>query len=331
MALWFMMFVVDLSRMYAQKNELNTLADAASLSASIQLMIDTSTVKSTAISYGSKNKVLKNSVTLSSADIVCGNWNDSTKAFTANGWCSAQNNAVRITARDSAKYLFAGLGAPKKQLAVSATAWLAFVGATDCVKPWSLFYTILTKTLQPSNPDTLRNLTPYDLALLSTLPRANRRFLLKIGSGGAQGTPGNFGALDIPNPLSANSGGNLYRDNIGMCNPTSLGIGMTTNLQTGNLVGPTKQGAQTLCTVLTAGGECRNPRGTMGIVVNVPLWSDSSANSTGSSQIVIRQIATFSLDTMTNNAEIIGAFVGGRRGGTIVRTTGTLRRPILVQ
>lgn len=322
--------VVDMSRAYAQKNELQTAADAAALAGVMELMMDTTTVLSAARYYSGQNEVLHRALPDASSELECGFWDDDSRTFLPSDHCGATDNAVSFTIHDTATFTFPLLlGMSQKPISATARAWASYVDASDCVKPWAMPYALLTNTLDPNNPDELRDLNEYDIEQLRTLPRDARRFKLKLGS--PPDAPGNFGSLDIPNPESNSNGGQLYRQNIATCNPGRLGRDSVVFTQTGNMVGPTLQGARALCDPLTpsGGGACMNGDGNLGVPVIAALWA-SIVPLGGTSRVTIKQLVSFTLDTVTADAEIIGYFTAGTYGGTVSNYRSTIQRPILV-
>ncbi|HEY6074000.1 MAG TPA: pilus assembly protein TadG-related protein, partial [Anaerolineales bacterium] len=184
--LGFLAFAIDLSRLYAQKNQLQTAADAASIAAVIQLINDTTSVRTTASTYSQSNRVFGKSIAVPAADVVCGTWDDVGGTFTPSAGsptkCGSAENAVAVTVRDSASYLSPVLlGRPGKQLSATGRAWLAFVGSASCFTPWGIPYQTLTKLLKPGDPDTLRALDAIDLQRLRSYTSAQLRFKLNGG------------------------------------------------------------------------------------------------------------------------------------------------------
>jgi Flp pilus assembly protein TadG len=333
MLLTFLAVVVDMSRMYNQKNELQTAADAAALAGVISLVRgDTLQVPDSAVAFGGRNQVLQSNITVAPADVICGIWDAPTQTYTGDSpHCGKNENAVTVTTRDSARYIFAGLLGSSKQVTAIARAYAAYVGATNCVKPWAFPYSLLTKLLQPGNPDTLRDLTDLDIANSRTFTPAQLTFQLK--SDAPPTGSGNFGSLDVPNPdpNAPNNGGSLYRYNIANCNPTSLGPGDSALTLTGNMVGPTVQGANLFCQPLANNGDCYNTDGTVGIIMKAALWTQATANANGTYWVVIKQIVAFKLMSVTQQAVVTGYFLPITGGGGITLTKTTIQRPILVK
>jgi Flp pilus assembly protein TadG len=334
----FLAFVFDLSRMYAQKNELQTSADAASLAGAIVLSTDTTTrtVADSAISIGERNEILKKTISLFRADVQCGIWDDAAAVYSPSAACGRPGvNAVAVTTRDSANYVFPVLiGATGKQLTSSAIAWAAFVGSARCVKPIGIPYALLTKTLDPTNTDILRALNAYDLQQLNTLSRNQLRFELKISSPAQAGLPGNTGALNLP----LDNGANDYRRNLATCYAGLIGIDTVVSLKTGSMPTPTISGLKGFCDPLTPDpslpngldGQCQDGNGNMGKLMVSPLWYAQSCQG-GSCNVIVKGLVSFKLDTVTTQAAIIGHFVSVPVGGTVSSTPSTVRRIVLVK
>lgn len=338
----FLAFVFDFSRMYAQKNELQTSADAASLAGVLALLSDTTTVVDSAISIGQRNEVLKKAISLFPADVQCGIWDDAAAVYTPSAWCGSFENAVAVTTRDSANWVFPVLvGATGKQLTTSAIAWAAYVGRARCVKPIAMRYETLTKILDPTNTDVLRVLTPYDMQQLATLPVASLTFTLKTGN---SGEPGNFGAIELP----GGQGGNWFRDNLATCYQGLIGRGDVIDLQTGNLAGPVVGGTDGwgnnpgFCEPLAPNGDCMDGNGNVGKLVITALWTcelpycDPSATpqvNGASIPVTVKGLVSFMLDKVTSppDVEITGHFVSAPVGGTVSSTPSTVRRIVLVK
>lgn len=318
---------LDFSRAYAQKNEMQTSADAAALAGVLELYQDPLTVVDSAVAFGQSNKVQTYVLGSNRYAVVCGVWDDEAAPaiFTPSGNCSNADNAVQVQAIDTVQYLFNDLfSLTKSQQTTTATAWMAYIEGATCVKPWAIRYTLLTKSLQPLNLDTLRDLTEADIDSLQTLPRERLRFMLKSGD---TGDPGNYGSLEIPN---ADANGNPYEENIATCNNALIKPGDTVQTEPGIKVGPTKQGAAQFCEPLV-GEECQNGQGEMGKLSIAALWWSQSPIVNGRRDIVIEQLVSFNLDSVTSSAEIIGVFTAGVSGGSIGSRPGTIRRPVLVR
>ncbi len=336
----FLALAVDFSRIYVQKNELHTAVDAAAHAGVIQIYSDPSKVGDTAIFYGRRNTVLKKILPNAVFTVTCGNWDDDatpeSSRFTASGGCDLTNNAVRVHVFDSTTYLFPSLlNFVSKQLNITSIAWMAFVGPTSCIKPWGIDYRVLTTRLD-SLGDPLRDLTDDDIYKLNTLPVADLTFNLKYGDAT---TPGNYGPIRVDEGAS---GASDYRDTITGCSTRIIGPDSVVGLETGNMKGPTFDAVSQLCDQLTPSklnpqdpvGACyyTAPDGTtkFGYPVRAVLWlSDQIPN--GSTDVTIKIVASFSLDSLTKDSNIIGHWVPFTGRGVITETPSTVRAPVLVK
>jgi len=328
--------VVDFSKIYVQKNELQTAADAAALAGVMEQAAGFSNqmVKDTATYYGQLNKAVGEGIAIAAADIHCGYWDDVAKTYSDDaGTCDFGHNAVTVTTRAFSTNSLPGILGGIFQVKATGRAYSAFVGATTCIKPWAIPYTTLTLKLQPSNTDSLRVLDTMDLRLLRELEEADRTFLLKLGDPAS----GNFGSLRIPDPNDPNiNGGNLYKSNIINCNGTLIGPGDILETQTGKMTQPTIDSIEEYCTAYgtfnSSTGECEDTYGNPGIIVKAALWSQATPKNGGLYDVIVRQIVSFRLIQVgLKDASVTGAFLPYLTNGSIVTTPTTVQRPILVK
>ena len=344
--------VVDFSRAYTQKNELQTMADAAAHAGLIELYRDETNVADAGYFIGSQNEVLTRVLPVGNADFECGWWNDTTGVFTPAGTaCSSGDNAVRATVRDTVNWVFPILtGLAPKQIAATATAWMGFVRSAKCVKPWGLNWQTLTRALDPGWPDVRQcrddpsdslytncdlylqkdpnrpQLDQQDLDRLRDLPPEDLRFELTEEE--PPGNPGNFGALRLSGP-----GANEYKTAIAECFPEPIGPGDTLDTQTGGMGPATGNGVRELCQNegSLVGDECFDSEGNLGLPVIAVVWE--APPPVGNSQVVVRQLVTFKIESVSGNpnAVVTGHFRPLTTPGGVTMDPTTLRRPILVQ
>jgi Flp pilus assembly protein TadG len=258
---------IDMSRIWAMRNELQTAADAAALAGAIQLTppYDADFASDTANSYARRNLVLG---ALPSVDQVqLGVWDDSAATFT-NG--ATPTNAVRVIVSHTTSGLIMGmLGVTTPTVHADAIAWAnAPVPAATCVKPWSIPYVTLMyrinlkRNLNP--PNSSANLTRtfdqnLDLAALNSMTEAERTFTLKMGPGkvnddAAGGTmPGNFNPVKLPRVWDAATGTSdpegsppngaaAYEANVGGATCHTISVGDSLETETGNMPNATIDG-----------------------------------------------------------------------------------------
>lgn len=325
-----MAFVMDLSQMYVQANQVQTAADAGAHAGALQLIIgDSAHVPDTALAFSGRNVVLTHNAVFSRDSVKCGTWDGASATFTSTSTavtCGNDANAVQVIGTDPSQYIFPALwNLAGVKVSRRAVAYVA-PGVVDgtCVKPWSIPYWELTKRLDPTNPDTTRDLTAQDEAQLASLPSSSLMFSLKVSSGSS--TSGNFLPVSI-----GGTGGSVYKSNIESCNAASIGPGDVLQTEPGNMVGPTKQGADSLCRPHYASGACGDGKGGVGLVIKAPLWVSSDVVKGRAVDVTVKMIGSFSLDTVTKNARVVGHFLRSVEAGNITTSKGTLVRILLVQ
>jgi hypothetical protein len=232
-----------------------------------------------------------------------------------------------------------------------ATAWTdAPVSTTNCIKPWSIPYSVLmakinTKLGLTNNFANLtRPLTEQDKTTLRGMTEAERTFTLKQGPDGANdpypdGTtaPGNFQRVQLPKfksvddwnqpgtewPEGQSNGTNDYRDAISgsVCHTLEVGDSLAT--LTGNTPEPTLQAiVPNVCTSLVDdknaanNGDCIGPTGTPGVDIKA-AFHQCINNCNGMSYVEVKMLGAFTLkkvypnkDTGSNPAWETGQIVG---------------------
>lgn len=269
MMLIMLAFLVDLSRMFVQKNELQTGTDAGAIAGALKLSTTTANVSDSAIATANRNKVLGTLPSFVTGQVMCGVWDGfPINGATPDAWhagsphalpCVAADNAVQLSGNDTTRYLFPGImHAVAKQVPTVAVAWVApTVDATSCIKPLAVDYQILLNLLDPLRGGVARNplrvLDGVDYNILHT-QSALLTFCLKDGSQGSQNCPNTAnppGSFNIIGLMPADRGGNDYGNELGSnCSETyPIGQGDNVDVQTGNIVGKTKQGVAAYCTL----------------------------------------------------------------------------------
>ena len=258
---------IDMSRIWAMRNELQTSADAGALAGAIQLTppFDADYAGDSASSLARRNLVLGSLPQVDAVEI--GVWDDDAGTFTN---LATPANAVRIVVSHPTSGLIMGmLGIAGPRVHANAIAWAnAPVPAANCVKPWSIPYATLMYRINlkrgklPAN--SAENLTRVfdqnlDMAALNSMTEAERTFTLKMGSGkvdddAAGGTmPGNFNPVKLPRVWDAATatadpegtppnGAKAYENNVAgaACHTISVGDSLAT--ETGNMPNATIDG-----------------------------------------------------------------------------------------
>jgi Flp pilus assembly protein TadG len=166
-------------------------------------------------------------------------------------------------------YFAAAFGNFSQSIRATATAWTTSGNSSSCVRPWAVADK-WTDIVAPSTeynhwikqggnavevnphdtyiPPSQTNFTGWRVSPPAPSPGDNgTRITLKIGQAGDRIEPGWFMAVDLPDGNGGYpSGANEYRDNIGTCVGVRVGIGDKLPTETGNMVGPTRQGVDDL-------------------------------------------------------------------------------------
>ena len=358
-------FVIELSRLYVQKNELQTASDAAALAGALHLSVSTNNVSDSAVAAGNRNQILTHNASLVVGDVMCGVWDGlPVNGTTPNTWhagsphalpCVSTDNAVQVTGSDPTSYLFAGvLNATNGNVGAVASAWVApTVDKTSCIKPLAVDYSLLLAALDPFRGGVARNpLRVLDGIDYNTLHNNASQliFCLKDGSTGhvtcpnTANTPGSFNIIGLQ---PGDRGGNQYGNELAAnCSESyAIGAGDNIDVQTGNIVGQTRQGVRTFCSNNTP---CTmkfalydNPTTDPGATypTDKPATDGAACSGQTTGTGVCYKVVTIGAAVIdypplpgTPNGVITGHFtIANDPGGTIGTTPGLLQRVILVQ
>jgi len=270
---------IDLSRTWAFRNELQTSADAAALAGAIQLSgngLNAANAANLARKYAYRNKSLQDSVDVDS--VTLGFWDEDKSTFADTG---SVDNAVRVVVSHDVTSLWISKLATQSlfKIHARAIAWAdAGVSISTCMKPWAIPYPQLIYKVDSAqgipingSTDYGRTFTQTDLDILKTMTVPQRTFSLKIGSGQQTDTlgkiSGNYQAVDLPpkyiapnytttNPAwSSGNGGDTtrYKQSVSGQNCFTISVGDILAGKTGNMAGPTINGAN--------GGDDKDPPG----------------------------------------------------------------------
>ena len=320
---------IDMSRIWTMRNELQTAADAGALAGAVQLTPphDAGYASDTAKVMARLNFALYDTVHVEPVQL--GVWDDDAGTFTSPG--VGLPNAVYVeVSHGTNKLIMGALGIAAPVVKARATAWAnAPVNNANCIRPWSIPYTILmqkvnTKRGIANTPENLtRPFTTEDRDILEDMNESERTFKLKMGAGNGNQTtvedpppgsemPGSYQAVKLPRKYSADgtenpdgippqSGANEYEKNISGETCYTLGIGDVLETQSGDLVGPTLQGVKRVgnedffvCYTLTSTGDCLNEDGTAGVDIKTAFHL-CITGCTGASEVTVKLLGSFTL------------------------------------
>lgn len=337
---------VDFARLYVVRAQLRTLADAASLSGVTDLgrgaAQGDAVARALALRAGNHvGGAPLGDAGFGAADLAPGTWDFAARQFTAAPWGEA--NAVRATARHTPPWTLGRVfGAANRTLTATTVAALGSPQWRRCLTPWAVPYSNILATLGRSPTDTAYRLTAADVARLrdGQVPIAFKVSSKTQDLGGATvaGTAigGNYYVVRLPPVQYADGsagapqgGASTYRDALSTttCTGTarSAGVGDWLDLESGNMVGPTRQGVETLCGASGNSFPC-NAR------VTLPVWNARNGAS-ASAWVQVLYVGAFVV-TGFNNGSVTGYLTALLADGTasgFVPRPGPVMRGALVQ
>ena len=244
--LGFAVLAIDLSLLQLSKTQLQNAADAAALAGAIQFGIsdgDQAAAATEAIRLAALNRAIQTTqqpVVIGAGDV---SFPEPSKVRVSTHRTRATGDPLRI-------YFMRVLSSTDDNLSdmsASATAELTPVGGTDCLKPW-----VFPDRWDDTNGDSLwqpgeyydPNTTGYRVP-----DDVGRTITVKYSSGGSTPKMGwyqpiRFGAVNRGGPDC--TGADCYRTYISECEPYTVYLGDTLQFESGNMVGPTRQGWEEL-------------------------------------------------------------------------------------
>jgi Flp pilus assembly protein TadG len=238
----FAVLAIDTSLIQLAKTQLQNAADAAALAAALEYGAtagDEAATTAEAIRIAGMNDAIQTTqqpVVITDGDVT----------FPLANQVRVQTHRT-VATNDPVKLYFMrvldGSSTNQGNMTASATAMLTPIGGTNCLKPWvfpdrwnDANGNGLYDNEETYDPETTGYSVPDDVGLQITL---------KYASGGTTPSTGwyqpvSFGAVNRGGPDCP--GADCYREAIYGCEPYTIYIGDTLRFQTGNMIGPTRQG-----------------------------------------------------------------------------------------
>ncbi len=313
MLLSFAAIGIDLAMVATTRTQLQNAADAAALAAASGLATGSqSEARSRAMAFAAYNSAVQinqSPVIIQPSDVT----------FPASNEVQVvthRTNATGDPVRTHFLLLLFPNGTNTTDVRARATARVTKVCATDCVKPWAIpdrwndtIANGIYDVGEAYDPVGTGYVAPQDVGV---------RVVLKAGTGQAI-APGQYYPVDFPplgygqNPLT---GGSYYRDWIASCAPYPVAIGDSLQLEPGNMVGPTTQGAADLVALdpgayWDAGS--KSVRGSaFGVsprTVIVPFFDPRFPPQSGRNYVRISKIGAFFIEGIGTGNGVIGRFM----------------------
>ena len=223
-----------------------------------------------------------------------------------------------------------------------ATAEIGLGNQANCMKPWALpdaYDDVNGNGVYDTGDIYGAGVTSYGTNYRNNNNDVGVQLTVKQADPSNAIAPGQFFPIDLPLPNSPDTGGDRYRTNIYECNslPVSLGDDLVT--ENGNMVGPTKQGVDTLIdqdpTAIwdpdtgTITGSAYGPSGSPRII-RIPFFDPGSPPTSGRTTVDVTNIASLFIEGITSNGVVTGRILPA--SGTGIGTTpGSLQSVRLVE
>ena len=251
-------FAVDVGFLYMKKNELQNAADAAALAGAFALVShpgDLDAVKNITMDYGRHNLTAQDSpdLAIQVADITFYTTPSSAtpdQVEVTVRRTEARGNPVTLFLAQALGFHIANVDATARAEAYPVDA----EGGQECLKPFAIPAYFEWDDLDgdggvdPDEVSTIRNVS------LFKEKDFGKQYILKLGTA-SNPTPSQYQPVDFPPAMSGEeegdpvSGAAAYRENIEGCegsNSSEVAPDDWLTAETGNMVGPTKQGIKTL-------------------------------------------------------------------------------------
>ncbi len=330
--------VINVTRLFAVKAELQTAVDAAALAGAVELALGGGDdARDSAIVYAARNLAEAGPVVVPPENVTFGVWDPWNSTFTPLPSALGADAVDVWASKNISGWLESVLGLFGIGAAARATAWAgAPVGETRCVKPWAIPEEYLEVIYD-------NNVEEWEVE-----QQIGEQFTLKSAIGGPadelneSGIPSFFYPVVLPpywdyttgqyTEGTGERGANWYRDNIANCFAEPVGVGDSLLTEPGNMPGPTVQGARALCTQVV-NTYCYDADGSLGVPMIAAFWN-SDVDPIGRTTVEISRLGSFRLEQVYNQGQhgvIVGRFVGKITTGGIGPGATTLSTMILVR
>jgi len=323
---------IDVGMLYTAKGQAQNAADSGALAGAGALLInpyDAATATSVAETFAEKHQIIKQDVQIEpAADVQV----DLTKK-------QVTVTARRINGRGNAVPTFFAkiLGWDLVDIQATATAEVDLASAAACLKPWAIpdaFDDIVAPAGEFDPGDYYEpGVTSWGSTYRTSDADLGVQLVLKPSLPGDAIAPGQFFPIDLPQPTGQVTGGSNYRDNIATCNSQVVNLGDTLLTETGNMIGPTKQGVDELIAQDPYASwdsslgvvDSAFPPGASPRIVRVPMFDPRYPPTSGKQEVQITNIAGFFIEGIGGNGKLTGRLMpatgtGAPAPGTMLMT-----------
>lgn len=324
--LGFAALAIDVGMLYTAKGQAQNAADSGALAGAGNLLVspnDDVDAKNVAVQYANTHTIVNDPVAITPSNVDVTLTTGTCPAVPiANGPC------VTVTVGHTVPTFFARiLGFDTVYIEADATAIVGPANQTACLKPWIIpdAYDDLVNPVGEFNPGDYyaQGVTSYGTNYRGPSQDWGLQLTLKVGNPQTGPAPGQFYPIDLPIEDGPDTGGDRYRENIHTCNALPVQVGDLVWTETGNMIGPTRQGVNELIN--------KDPlaswNSTFGIVgssfaagasprlVLIPMFDPGNPPTSGKQQLEVTNIAGFFIEVM-NGDEVTGRLMPGMGVGS---------------
>ena len=352
--LFFAAIAIDASRIFATKNQMQAMADAAAMAGAIQMLRDSSTAGDTALVYAERNGL--SLATGDQFDTTRGVWN----ALAGELVPGDPADAIRVDIVHRVPFVLAQVfGNSFIDLRSSATAWSSapVVESRGCVKPLALPYSYVRDKL-PGAPSS--ELSQDDIRELRSKSPVELEGEFEMARRRDTDLANKYFAVDLPPEKRANgetpeASQGSYQQYVGQCKTTAVRPGDDVRVERGSRREATVQGLHDMCQAPIssggmggrfdlAAGVCYVGGSAAGMPIRVTFWDNAPAfDGTNISSLTVKMVGAFVVtnistakdstdeDPLDSKATLKGYLTTLRDYGVVGNTVTTLRRPVLVR
>ena len=331
----FAIIAIDGAVLMTTKGQLQSAADSAALAGASGLLENDETLATErAIDFAGFNRAVQDTL----QDVII---SENDVSFPAADRIRVTTHRTAATG-DPLRTYFRRLVTPfspnPADVTAVAEAWCFDVCSTECLKPWSIpdrWNDANGNNRYDAGETYDPNLTGYaapgDIGL---------RIVLKVGSPSGTIVPGQFFPVCYPpvgytgeNPLT---GAEWYRTWISECEPYLVGPGDRLRTETGNMVGPTRQGIDALIAKdpgarwnTSTSTVVNSAYGLSPRIVLVPFFDPTKPPTSGTSYVTVTHVGAFFIEGQNSQGDVTGRFMkitaqgspcpGGGNGNSMIR------------
>lgn len=355
--LFFAAIAIDATRIFATKNQMQAMADAAAMAGAIQMLRDSSATPDSALVYAERN-----GLSLAAGDSIVttvGIWDAAARQLVTGD----PADAVHVVVVHRVPFILAQiLGTASIDLRSSAVAWSSapVVESRGCIKPLALPFSYVRDKL-PGAPSS--ELSQDDIREIRAKTPGELEGEFEMARRRDNDLTDKYFAITLP-PTKRASGDapeasqGSYQQYIGKCKTTALRPGDEVTAVKGSQSGQrdsTVQGFHDLCQATVANGGmggsfnlgvgiCYKDGSPVGMPVKVAFWDNTPAfdgNNVGT--LTVKMVGAFVVtrvdpgkdstdeDAGQSKATLRGYLTTLPDYGVVGNTVTTLRRPVLVR